>query len=168
MNTTTVSYDILKLQKQCKAAHYMLLATVIATVVNILLLFSQIGLHIPYDASLAYYLTLLGYFFDGYALGTYTATGMVMAFGVLAAWLVVWYMARTHRAWLIVGLVLVGLDALFLILFSLLFLQQGSGNLVPLLIHGAVIFEICVGIGAHKKLDQLQDLPPEIPEDICE
>lgn len=150
---------LFQLQKQQKLAHYMLLATVIATVANIALLLGNSSFQIPYSASLAYYLTFLGFFFDGYTLGTYTATGMVMSFAVLAIWLVVWWLARKHRRLLLAGLILVAADTAFLVIFSLLFLANPSSCLLDGIFHLAVIYEISVGLRAYKRVEQIQNQP---------
>ena len=168
MNMTELPFEILQLQKKRKLAHYVILATVLTTAINLLLLFTHINFYLPYDASLAYYLTFLGYFFDGYSLGTYTATGLVMALAVLGVWLVVWWMARTRWIWLIIGIVLTAVDTVFLLLFSLVFLQGLSGSLIPILLHGAVIVTIGMGLKAHNQLEAWAAQPPEAPETLEE
>ena len=50
-----VMYELRKHQQQVKIARYMILGTVIATVVNLVLLFAQADLYIPYCAATAYY-----------------------------------------------------------------------------------------------------------------
>lgn len=161
-----------QLKKQKNIAHYMLLATVIATVVNVALLLSNGGFHIPYSAALPYYLTLLGFFFDGYRLGTYTATGMVMAFVCLAVWLLVWWMARGRRSWLLAGMVLVIVDTVALAAYAFSFLTDPSACLLEALVHIAVIYEISRGLTAYKQearlLEQIaaeeaaaRETPPE-------
>ena len=166
MNPTETPFEILPLQKKRKLAHYAILATVLTTAINLLFLFAHINFYLPYDASLAYYLTFLGYFFDGYTLGTYTATGLVMSLTVISVWLVVWWMARTRWIWLIIGIVLVSIDTLFLLFFSLLFLNGLSGSLLPILFHGAVIVTISIGLKAHSQLEAWAAQPQEIPEEI--
>ncbi len=156
---------VIQLQKQRNTAQYMLLATVIATVVNIALLLGNFSFQIPYSSSLAYYLTFLGFFFDGYAMSTYTTTGMVMSFAVLAIWLVVWWLARKHRAWLLTGLIFVAADTAFLAIFALLFLANPSSCLLDGIFHLAVIYEIAVGLRAAKRLEQLpEEGEPQITE----
>lgn len=159
MNYGTNQDSLPVLEKQIKTAQYMLLATVIVTVVNIALMLANAGLFIPYCAAVPYYLTNLGFFFDGYALSTYTATGMVMAFVSLAGWLLVWWKSKTSQRWLKAGMILVILDTVFLALFAFAFLESPASCLWEGFLHIAVIYEIHVGLKAHKQIEQLSKQP---------
>ena len=160
MNYRNEQIPLPVLEKQYKTGHYMLLATIIATVVDIALLLGQADLYIPYFAALPYYLTALGFLFDGNTLNTYTATGMVMAFVLLAGWLLVWWMSRTNRKWLMAGMGLVIADTVVLAIFALLFLESPAVCLWPGLLHLAVIYEIHVGNRAAKRMEQMKQQPP--------
>lgn len=154
------SNDILNLERQRNVAHYMLLATVIATVINILLLLTNTDMFIPYCAALPYYLTMLGNHFDGYTFGTYTATGLVMAFVVLAIWLLIWWKAKTSAGWLKAGMIAVIIDTVLLAIFAFVFLEDPGSCLAEGLLHIAIIYEIYVGLSAGKKLRQIQTETP--------
>lgn len=156
MDERYYQYQHAQLLRQQQLGHYMLLATVIATVVNIALLLGNATFYIPYSAALPYYLTVLGFYFDGNTLSTYTATGMVMAFVALAVWLLVWYLARGSRRWLRVGMILVILDTVMLALFAFGFLADPAGCLLEGVIHIVAIYEISRGLSAYKQMDQLQ------------
>lgn len=159
MSYNTNQASLPMLQKQQKTAQYMLLATVIATIVDIALLLANASLFIPYCAASSYYLTNLGFYFDGYALDTYTATGMVMSFVVLAVWLLVWWKSKTSRAWLKAGVILVIVDTVFLALFALLFLESPASCLWEGLLHIAVIYEMHVGLKACQQIEQITKQP---------
>lgn len=159
MNYGTNTNELPMLEKQQRTAHYMLLATIIATVVNIALLLANMGLFIPYCASLPYYLTALGFLFDGNRLDTYTATGMVMAFAVLAVWLLVWWKSKTSRKWLLAGMILVIVDTVILAGIAFSLMASPSSCLVEGLLHLAVIYEIYVGLKAYQRMEQIQKQP---------
>ena len=155
--------NIIALQKQQKTAQFLLLGTVITTVINIVLLLANGSFGIPYSSAIAYYLTFLGFYFDSFVLGTYTATGMVMGFVVLAAWLLIWWMSKKQVGWLIAGLVMVCVDTAFLALFALVFLENPGECLWEGLLHVVVIYQISIGIKAMKTLSQPRQQPQSIP-----
>ncbi len=152
--------NTLALARQRSTAQYMLLATVLTTVANIILLLANSTFMIPYCAALPYYLTMLGNYFDGYAFGTYTATGMAMAFVLLAIWLLLWWKSKNSARWLKAGMVAVIIDTVLLAVFAFVFLEDPASCLVEGLLHIAVIYEIHVGLKAHRQLQQFQAQPP--------
>lgn len=160
-----MNQNVPMLQRQLKTAQYMLLATVIATVVNIVLLLSRSDMYIPYCAAAAYYLILLGYYFDALTLSTYTATAMVMAFVILALWLLVWWKAKRSTAWLKVGMILSIVDTVAFGAYVFLFTQDPIFNLLEGVMHIAVIYEIYVGLKAAKALAQAKEGPRQPPFD---
>ena len=159
----------LNLLRQQKLARYLLLATVIATVVNVALLLGGGDLMIPYCASLPYYLAWLGKAFDnglqvvGSYVGEFTRTGMLMCFVLLVVWLVVWYLSRRRLAWLKVGLGLVIADTALLLLIGLLLFGSPVSSLLELIFHGVVIWEIAKGIQAWNQLDAAAQAVPAAP-----
>lgn len=148
------------LVRQQKTASYMLLATVLTTVVNIFLLLIQADFFIPYCASFPYYLTYLGYGFDGYAFGTNTTTGMVLAIVPLALMLLTWFLSERSLGWLRFGQILVIADTVFLAVFALAFLSDPGSCLFEGLLHAVVIYEIHLGLKAGKQLQQPVPPPP--------
>ena len=142
--------------RQIKLARYMLLGTVIVTVLNIVFLLANVDMYISYCAALPYYLVLFGKFFDnsmylGIINGEFTATGLFMAAILLAVWMLVWWLAKRSRIWLIVGLVAVCADLLVLLGMYVVFWGGLQGCLWEALIHGAVIFEMAQGCRAWKQ-----------------
>ena len=150
------------LQRQYSMACYMLLAGVIATVVNILLLLAGADLFIPYCSSFSYYFVFLGFHFDGYVLGTFTTTGLIPAFIGLAVLVLVWWKAKCHPGWLKAGMVLVILDTVVLALVALVFLENPFSCLFEGLLHIAVVYEIHVGCRAWKRLQQQEATPQPV------
>ncbi len=150
------SNEISALERQHSTAQYMLLATVLTTAVNLLLLLTNATVFIPYCAALPYYLTMMGYYFDGYAIATYTVTGLILAAVLLVAWLLVWWQAKKRIAWLKVGMILVIVDTVILAVFAFVFLESPASCLLEGLLHLAVIYELHVGLNAYNRLRQLQ------------
>ena len=143
------------LHRQRSIAHYMLLGTVIATVVNIIFLLAQAEIFIPYCAAGPYYLMFMGFLFDNYVVSTYTITAMILAFVGLAVYLLVWWMAKRSDGWLWAGMILLIADTAVLLLFAIVFLENPGSCIFEVILHIAVIYEICVGLKSSKQLQQL-------------
>lgn len=144
--------------RQIKTARYMLLGTVIITVVNMAFLLGNVDMFISYCAALPYYLLFLGKLFDnGYMLGAvngeFTATGLLMGGAVLAVYLVVWWLARSNRRWLQISLWLIVADLLVLIGLAIAVFSNPLDCFWEAVIHIAVIWEIRQGLRAQKKRD---------------
>lgn len=155
--------QIRKWQQQANMARYMLLGTVIATVINLVLLLVNSDFYIVYSSAVAYYLGWFGWLFDGGIPGTMTAIGLTLAAIILVSYMLVWFFAKNSIAWLKAGLVMVAVDAAVLVALILL-LNAGLTNFLwELALHGAVIYEIVMGISARQKLSAfpLQEFPTE-------
>ena len=142
--------------RQIKMARYMLLGTVIVTVLNIAFLLMNVDMYISYCAALPYYLVWFGKLFDnglyvGMINSDFTATGLMMAGILLALWLLLWWLAGNSRAWLRVGLVAVALDLAVVLAISVVFLGGLGSCIWDAVLHGAVIYEIAQGLKAWKQ-----------------
>ena len=151
------------LQRQVNMARYMLLGTVIITVINLALLLAQADVYIVYSASVPYYLGWFGWVMDGYVVGQMTRMGMLLAATVLAVYLLVWFLAGGRPVWLKVGLGLLIADTALLL--ALVLWMDGSilAFFWEFALHGAVIYELVMGISAQKKLDAMaqEEIPVE-------
>ena len=155
--------QIRKWQQQANMARYMLLGTVIATVINLVLLLGDSDLYIVYSSAAAYYLGWFGWLFDGGIPGTLTAIGLALAAIILVGYMLVWFFAKNSITWLKVGLVMVALDALVLVILIFLLDAELMNFFWELALHGAVIYEMVMGISARQKLSAfpLQEMPAE-------
>lgn len=155
--------QIRKWQQQANMARYMLLGTVIATVINLVLLLADSDLYIVYSSAAAYYLGWFGWLFDGGIPGTLTAIGLALAAIILVGYMLVWFFAKNSITWLKVGLVMVALDALVLVILIFLLDAELMNFFWELALHGAVIYEMVMGISARQKLSAfpLQEFPTE-------
>lgn len=142
--------------RQIKMARYMLLATVIVTVLNIAFLLGNVDLYISYNASLPYYLVWLGKMFDnglylGAANGEFTATGLAMAGVLLSGWLLLWWLSYGSRNWLKVGLVAVAVDLGILVVLSIVLFTDPLSCFWEGILHIAALWEISQGLKAWKQ-----------------
>ena len=135
-------------ERQIKLARYMLLGTVIITVINMAFLLGNVDMFISYCAAVPYYLVMLGN-----VNGEFTATGLVMAGVILAVYLVVWWLARDSRKWLQVGLWLIVADLAALIVMGFVLFSSPLECLWEAVFHIAVIYEMAQGLSAQKKLE---------------
>ena len=145
-------------ERQIKLARYMLLGTVIITVINMAFLLGNVDMFISYCAAVPYYLVMLGKLFDnGYMLGDlndeFTATGLLMAGVILGAYLVVWWLARSSRKWLQVSLWLIVADLLILIVLGFILFSSPLQCFWEAVFHIAVIYEVGQGLRAQKKME---------------
>ncbi len=159
--------------RQIKLARYMLLATMIVTVLNVVFLLGNVDLYISYCAALPYYLVWLGKLFDnglqlGALNGEFTATGLFMAGILLAVWLVVWWLSFGSRTWLKVGLILVALDLGILLAVAVVLFGNPISCLWEIIIHAAVIWEMAQGLKAWKQREAYLARQAEAPAPVEE
>ena len=140
-------------QRQVKMARYMLLGTVIITVLNLALMMANSDIYIVYCAAVPYYLGWFGWLLDGGTVGQMTVVGLCLAGAVLAVYLLVWYLAAGRPLWLKVGLGLVIADTVALLGLALWLSDHIMDYFLELALHGAVLYEMILGISAQKKLD---------------
>ncbi len=157
------------LQRQVATGRYLILGTVIITVVDLVLLLTGADFYITYSLASAYYLVWLGKGFDnafGYSWdvnGIYTRTGLLMAFILLTAFLVLWWLAKEDEKWIKISMIALAVDAVLLLLFAFVLLSSPLDCLFELVIHGAVIWEMSKALSSVKLLAQL---PQEEAEEV--
>lgn len=169
-------------ERQLKLARYMLLGTVIITVVNLAFLLGNVDMFISYCAAVPYYLVMLGKLFDngympGDTNGEFTATGLVMGGVILGLFLVVWWLARDSRKWLQISLWLIVADLAALVVMGFILFSSPLQCFWEAVFHLAVIYEIAQGLRAQKKMEaaivkqqeeaalQAEAAPEEEPEE---
>lgn len=148
-----------KLRQQVNIARYMLLGTVIATALNLILLLIGSDTQIVYYSAVSYYFAWFGWFFDGGVFGSLAIIGQILAFAVLAFYMLAWYLAAKRSLWLKIGLGMVVIDAVALVLLIICLQAQLMAFFWELALHGAVIYEMAMGISARGKLDLLSQQP---------
>ncbi len=150
------------LRRQISTGKYMVLGTVIITVVNLVFLLCNVDFYISYSAALAYYPVWLGKGFDNEGMlewtknGEYTLTGLVIGMVVLAALLLLWLLSRNDIRWLKVSVGFLAVDTVAVILLAVGLWENFYDCLFEVVIHGAVIWEMCRALSAHKQLRALK------------
>ena len=144
--------DLASAQRQVKMARYMLLGTVIITVINLALMMANSDIYIVYCAAVPYYLGWFGWLLDGGTVGQMTVIGLVLAGIVLAVYLLVWFLAEDRPLWLKIGLGLLIADTVALLGLALWLSDHIMSFFWELALHGAVLYEMILGVSAQKKL----------------
>ncbi len=154
------------LQRQMNTGRYMILGTVIITVVNILMLLIRSDFYITYYSALAYCPVWLGMAMDNdfsqvwNQVGAFTWTGLLLAVLVLTALFVLWLLAKKDVRCFRVALVLLSVDFAARIAFIIFFGGNFAEHLWEIVIHGAVLWEMGRALSARKQLRKL----PEVAE----
>ncbi len=153
------------LLRQLATGRYMILGTVIITVVDLILLLTGADFYIFYSAAVAYYAVVLGLSFDAGIIGTFTLTALLLAIVILAVYLLLWQLVKKNILWLKVSIGLLALDTLLL---AGLYLYLGSDIadcLWELVIHGAVLWEMGKAVSASGQLAAMP-APEEAPAGV--
>lgn len=158
------------LLKQTAGARASLLAVLIFTVVNLAMLLLETDRYFLFSASVPQYLTAFGMGFDmglGYlSFGPFTAIALVVSAVVLVLYLLCWLLSKKRPGWLIAALVFFIIDTVALLVVSLL-LEILTENILDLVIHAWVLFELIQGISANYKLEKMiAEFDPSDPDHI--
>ena len=158
------------LLKQMAGARASLLAVLIFTVVNLAMLLLETDRYFLFSASVPQYLTAFGMGFDlglGYwGFGPFTAIALVVSAVVLVLYLLCWLLSKKRPGWLIAALVFFIIDTVALLVVSLL-LEILTENILDLVIHAWVLFELIQGISANNKLEKMiAEFDPSDPDHI--
>lgn len=146
------------LTQQIQIARRTLLGVMIMTIINIVLLLIGGGNYLLFSASVPYYLTWFGFLMDG-GIGSYTYTGLILAAAILAVYALLWLLSRKNTVLLTWAAVLLGIDLAALIAVTFLLFESPFANLVDILFHIVLIWQIQKGAKAGKEL-------PTAPEEI--
>ena len=149
-----------------RGSRYNLLVVLIFTVINLVMLLVGSGSYFLFSASIPYYLTVFGYMFDNYTVGTFTLTALVIAAAILTVYLVCWILSKKRSGWIIVALVLFAVDTLAML--GMMFLS-GTGIaawIMDIVFHAWVIISLSRGLVAASKLKTMPEttempIPPQ-------
>ena len=146
------------LLKQTAGARASLLAVLIFTVVNLAMLLLEIDMYFVFSATVPQYLTAfcMGMDFEkGYlGFGPFTAIALVVSAVVLVLYLLCWLLSKKRPGWLIAALVFFIIDTVVLLVVSLL-LEILTENILDLVFHGLIVFQLIQGISANYKLEKM-------------
>ena len=152
------------------AARSNLLAVILFTLVNIVLVLTNSNTYFLFSAFIPYFIAMVGMELCGKLPAEYYAeygsmepffdnTVFAVMIGIAALFLVVyllcWLLSKKQKvAWLVVALVLFALDTVSMLLMS----GDLSNSIIDIVFHVWVIYYLISGISAYKKL---KDLPEE-------
>lgn len=157
-------------EQKYRTSRMNLLLVVAFTAINLILLVTNANSYFLFSAFIPYFVTSLGmlfcgrfpeeYYEDGFADMTFLDNAVFVVLLIISiimtlSYLLTWIMSSKNRsAWLIVALVLFGLDTL-----GMIFLGGISfDSILDIVFHVWVIYYLVIGIKAAKNL---KDLPPE-------
>ena len=157
-----------------RAAKGDLLFIIIATVVNLVLLFIGSGNYFLFSASIPYYLCVYGLLFTGrlpeeYYTGDFAGMPVVddtwlyimvaLAFIVLALYVLCFFMLKKpNKVWFIIALVAFSVDSV-----ALLLLTDLSAAILDVVFHGLIIFYLIRGLRACIVIKNFVDNAPQEP-----
>lgn len=147
------------LANQLRMGRSALLAVMVLTLANLVLLLTDTGYYMLFSASVPYYLTILGIdigystFFTIWNVYTYIALGISAI--ILLLYLVCWLQSKSHPGWLTAGLVLFVLDTLCLLGMTVFLFGNVTESIMDYLMHALVLYELTVGVIAAKKTAKL-------------
>ena len=163
------------LLKQTAGARASLLAVLIFTVVNLAMLLLEIDMYFLFSASVPFFLTRFAWGMDqdmyylgltSNSIGMYTYIALVISAVILVLYLLCWLLSKKRPGWLIAALVFFIIDTVALLVVSLL-LEILTENILDLVIHAWVLFELIQGISANYKLEKMiAEFDPSDPDHI--
>ncbi len=156
--------------RQIKSGRLAILLIVIATVINLIILFVDAPFYFYLTAALPYYLFFLSGLFCGiFAEGMYTEIGTtkaemavlespgsfvasaLFAVAVLAFFLVCWFFCQKKRGWFLAAAIAEGVNAIGLILPLFVFENAVIDLVIGLVFHGFMVYWIALAYRADKK-----------------
>lgn len=145
-------------ESRYKSARWDLLIVIIFTVLNIVMLFGGSESMMLFSASIPYYAVAIAYFANlTYGGLEWFVTGsLILAFIILAVYLLCWFFSKKRYGWLIAALVLFCLDTVGTVV---LYMDSLASGIMDFVIHGIVIWYLAMGIKAGK---QLKTMPAEV------
>lgn len=134
-----------------------LLAVIILSVVNVVMLFFGSTTMMLFSATVPYYVALVGYVLG---IRTFMIIGAVIAAFIILVYFLCWIFSKKHYGWMLAALVLFILDTLFLGYLYIFVIGDVSG-ILDVVIHAFVLYYLVIGVINGKRL---KTLPPESPE----
>ena len=146
-----------KLKKHIGWGQLTLLAILVVTLINQLMLMLGINYHFLFSAAMPYYLNWLArQLYNGPFRVIATIVTLVL-YGFYALSLI-----RSHqRLWFRTGMILYALDTVLLIVFALLLLENPLSCLLELLVHGFALLVMLNSWQARRRLVWLQAKAPK-------
>jgi len=143
-------------QSRYKSARWDLLIVIIFTVLNIVMLLTGSETMMLFSATIPYYAVVLAYVanmeFGG--LEWFVTGSLILAFIILAVYLLCWIFSKKRHGWLIAALVLFCVDTAATLV---LYMDNLASGIMDFVIHGAVIYYLALGVKAGKDLKYMPE-----------
>lgn len=154
-----------RLRQQVDYGRIGLLAILLVTLLNQLLLMFKVSYHFLFSASVPYYLNWLSREMGGHA--AFKALAVVLTFLIYAAYVGCCLMSGQRKEWLMAALGLYALDTLLLVIFSWVMLENPASCLLEILVHLAALLLLFNAVRCADKLSKMprrRRRPPTRPE----
>ena len=164
-------------EQKYRTSRMNLLLVVAFTVINLILLVTNANSYFLFSAFIPYFITSLGMLFcgrfpeefyeDGFADMTFLDNSVFVVLLILSIiitlfYLLTWFLSSKNRmVWLIVALVLFGIDTLGMLVLNGISID----SILDIAFHAWVIYYLIIGVNAGKKLKELppeEELPPVV------
>lgn len=140
-----------------ETARRNLLAMILLSVVNVVMLFFGSTTMMLFSATVPYYVALIGYVLG---IRTFMIIGAVIAAFIILVYFLCWMFSKKHYGWMVAALAMFVLDTLFLGYMYIFVIGDISG-ILDVVIHVFVLYYLVIGVISGKRL---KTLPPDSPE----
>jgi len=145
-------------QEKYNNARVNLLIMIIATVINVVLLFTSADTMFLFSATIPYYAAIVGMAFE-------TRAALTIGLGICAIIILIyflcWILSKKAYGWLVGALVLFAVDTAAL---AYLYISaEDASGIIDVVFHAWVLYYLIVGVANGKKLENLpEDEPCEV------
>lgn len=152
---TTIQTERAEALRRKNKARGNILAVIIFTMINLVLLATDSGTMFLFSASVPYYAVVFGMVFE---IPAFLYICLAVAGVSLLLYFLCWFFSKEKSGWILTALVLFGLDTVVLIILSILF--GDLSGILDVLLHGYIVYTLVVGAMADRTLKRL-------PEETC-
>lgn len=145
--------------QQISGGRGTLLAILVLTLINLVMVVLDQGSYFLFSASVPYYLTMISKGIDnGFANGAWpengpmTITALVISAVILVVYLLCWLLSKKRGGWITVAMVLFLLDTLALVLIIFYVTASPISGILDVLFHLWACWLLIQGFRANKKL----------------
>ena len=146
--------EIEKLQKRVNTARHTIILVAVLTIVNTILIAADADLVFTFSAYVPQLVTFI--FADMAAemqANSYLYIGIAIAILMALIYLALWLGAKKKTGFLIVALVLFGIDSAILLLDLVSYFE--ASYIIDIVFHAWVIYDLILGVSAYSKLKKL-------------
>lgn len=131
-----------------------ILAVIIFTMINLVLLALDTGTMFLFSASVPYYVAVLG---AAFGIPELLYICLAIAGVGLLFYFLCWYFSKNRGGWMATALVLFALDTVVLIILSIL--AEDFSSIMDVLLHAYILYTLVLGAMADRTLKRLPEEP---------